>query len=421
MRDATNAPVRPVHVLHVLEAAAGGTLRYMENIAEATAGVNMVFGFAYGIARPDSRRAAFLDQIRESGWQTFPIDMRREINLTNDLSSLWQLRNVIKTFSPDIIHCHSSKAGALGRLAATLQAARPIRLYSPHALAAPLGGQYLKIEKFLSRYTERFIAVSESERQEIIAYSLCKPEFADVIYPSIDFEYFKPASKQAARQSLGLSSGPIILAIGRVTPQKDPESYIAIMKRVHAKRPDVRGFWVGSGDGGEKFTEMVNAAALGDVISVVGWQHDVRNYIAAADVQLTTSKFESFGYVNAEALAMHLPVVASNVTGTRDVMCEELRQWLYKPDDHEQASELILRLLDDPSKAHEVAVQGRRIMERNFNTERMRESLIATYSSALLHAGRESTISALKSARAGVEFAGVNHQGDKISVPAEKS
>jgi glycosyltransferase involved in cell wall biosynthesis len=408
MRVAVSSAVRPVSALHVLEATAGGTMRYMENIAEATAGLNIVLGFAYGVARSDSRLEPLLNRIRDSGWQTFPIDMRREINVIHDFSAFWQLRKVIQSFSPDILHCHSSKAGALGRVAGMLQWARPVRLYSPHALAAPLGGHYLRIEKLLSGYTERFVAVSESERQEIIEYSLCKPEFVDVIYPSIDFDHFKPASKKEARRLVGLGSGPIVLAIGRVTPQKDPASYIAIVKRVVARRPDARGIWVGSGNGDKRFMEMVNAAGLGDVISVVAWQHDVRNYIAAADVMLTTSKFESFGYVNAEALAMHLPVVASNVTGTSDVMREELQQWLYQPDDHEQAAALIFRLLENPRLAHEVGAQGRRIMLRSFNTERMRESLVASYSLALRQAGKTMPISVLNSTSPTVELAGAS-------------
>ena len=421
MRDAIYAPVRPVHVLHVLEATGGGTMRYMENIAEATAGINMTFGFAYGVSRADSKLAPFLDRIQKSGWHMFPVDMRREINLPSDFLALRQLRKVIKAFSPDILHCHSSKAGALGRVAGALQSVRPLRLYSPHALAAPLGSKYLKIEKFLSRYTERFIAVSRSERQEIIDFSLCKPEFVDIIYPSIDFEHFKPASKTEARQNLGLGSQPIVLAIGRVTPQKDPESFIAIMKRLHAKRPDARGIWVGSGDAGKGFLDLVDAAGLGGVISVVAWQHDVRDYIAAADVFLSTSTFESFGYVTAEALAMHLPVVASDVTGTRDVMRDELREWLYKRGDHEHASDLIVRLLDDPDNAHEVAVLGRKIMVRSFNNERMRESLIASYSSALNNAGRKSTIPAFNAVTASVEFVGGGRPRGDLSVRADKS
>ena len=76
--------------------------------------------------------------------------MRREVEPLRDLKALFRLRKVIQDFTPDIVHCHSSKAGALGRIAAVLQfRRRPVRLYTPNALAVPLGRHYLTIEKLI--------------------------------------------------------------------------------------------------------------------------------------------------------------------------------------------------------------------------------------------------------------------------------
>ncbi len=413
--NASHTPVRPIHALHVLEATAGGTMRFMENIADATEGINVVCGFAYGTSRADSRLEPFLKRIRERGWETFPIDMRREINLFKDFASLQQLRRVVRTFSPDIIHCHSSKAGALGRAAAMLQATSPLRIYSPHALAVPLGDKYLAIEKLLSRHTERFIAVSESERKQILDFSLAESPRVDVIYPSIDFEHFKPASREEARQVLGLGSNPTVVSIGRLTAQKDPDSFVAIMKRLHARRPDVRGIWVGSGEDEKRFHEKVAAAGLSEVISTVSWLHDVRTHIAAADVFLSTSRFESFGYVTAEALAMHLPAVASDVTGTRDIMRDELQEWLFKPGDYDRAADLLFRLIDDGELASKVGQLGRQLMMRCFSTERMRDSLIKVYTSVLSTARRKSPFPSLGTVAANAEFARNRRPQDDVA------
>ena len=142
---------KPLSVLHVLEATLGGTLRYMENIAEATQGLHMVSGFAYGTERADSRLEPFLARISNLGWRCYPVDMTREVHPLHDLKACLRLRQIIAHFAPDIIHCHSSKAGALGRAAVFFQRRRPARVYSPHALAAPLGSIYLEIEKILSK------------------------------------------------------------------------------------------------------------------------------------------------------------------------------------------------------------------------------------------------------------------------------
>ena len=377
------SPLRPLRVLHVLEATLGGTLRYMENIAEATDGLDIVSAFAYATARADSRLGPFLKRISALGWTCYPVDMRREVRPWTDLKAWFQLRCAVDHFAPDIIHCHSSKAGALGRASVFLRKEHPARVYSPHALAAPLGSIYLKIEKLLSRSTERFVAVSDTERKEILDFSLAEEDSVSVVYPSVDVRHFQPLSRQNARQTLGISSSPLILAIGRLTAQKDPVAFLRVMEHLHARQPDVRAIWVGSGEGEAEFLSKIAAAQMQDVVRVVPWQHDVRLYIAAADVLLSTSRFESFGYVAAEALAMERPVVASDVTGTRDIMQRRFGEWLYPLDQTPLAAELILKLLNDPALSVATGGLGRSQIEMLFGIERMRDSLMQAYGAVL--------------------------------------
>jgi glycosyltransferase involved in cell wall biosynthesis len=256
-------------------------------------------------------------------------------------------------------------------------------VYSPHALAAPLGSIYLKIEKLLSKSTERFVAVSDTERKEILGFSLAPEKSVSVVYPSVDSEYFQPSSRQLARQILGIGSAPLILAIGRLTAQKDPIAFLRVVECVYAQQPDVRAVWVGAGEGEPDFLSSVRAAGMEHVIRLIPWQHDVRTYISAADVLLSTSRFESFGYVAAEALAMKRPVVASNVTGTRDIMLDRFGEWLYPQDRTDIAAGLVLQLLRDPDASVAIGDLGRSEVEKQFSTERMRQSLMRAYCAAL--------------------------------------
>ena len=385
----------PVRVLHVLEATAGGTMHFMENIAEAIEGVNVTSAFAYGLARADSHLEPFLAKIRSRGWYTFPIKMCRQINACADAVAIRELGRAIKLFSPDILHLHSSKAGGLGRLSAALHRSSAIRLYSPHALASPLGSKYLKIERWLTRYTDRFVAVSESERQEMIRLLNVSAASVDVVYPSIDPEYFAPMRQGEARRRLGLGDNPLVVSIGRLTLQKDPMSFIQIVRRLHEKRRELRGVWIGSGEGEEEFREQVKAAGLGNVVSVVPWMHDVREYIAAADVLLSTSRFESFGYVTAEALSMLRPVVASAVTGTRDIMTERLQKWMYPRNDFDHAARLLDGILTERGEASELAEYGRSLVIRRFSVDAMRERLTGVYTTALMSMRRHGTFPSL--------------------------
>lgn len=373
----------PIRVLHVLEATLGGTLRYMENIAAATEDTQIVFGLAYGSARADSRLQPLLERARAMGWLTYPIDMRREIGPRNDFSAFVKLRQAIGRFKPHILHCHSSKAGALGRAAASSRLRRPIRLYSPAAIAAPLGAKYLKIEKMLARYTDRFVAVSDSERADIVGWSLAEQSSVDVVYPWIDLGYFKPSSRHHARLSLGFGPGPMVLGMGRLTAQKDPTSFVTIIKQLHLQHPNINAVWLGSGEGERSFRNAVAEASLEGVIRLVPWQHDVRAYIAAADVLLSTSIFESFGYMVAEALSMEVPVVATDITGTCDIMRGELRDWLYPVGHYDRAVRLLSALLQDSGKALTIGRIGRSEVKRRFTAEHMRGALMGSYAKAL--------------------------------------
>src|SRR5688500_6152728 len=106
-----------LRVLHILEATLGGTRRYLEDIALATAAADVDMGLVFGTRRADANFNAALKTFYDCGWWCRPVDMRRAVSLS-DVAAVVSVRRVIRAFSPDLIHCHSAKAGAIGRLAA---------------------------------------------------------------------------------------------------------------------------------------------------------------------------------------------------------------------------------------------------------------------------------------------------------------
>ena len=377
---------KPIRVLQVIEATLGGTLRYLENIAAATENSGLQLGLAYGTHRADSRLAPLLKKVETYGWRTYEVDMRREVEPKRDLSALLSLRRVIRDFQPDITHCHSSKGGALGRIASVLQRNTPVCLYTPNALAVPLGEKYLRIERMIGRFTDGFIAVSDSERDEIESFGLGKHSSIDVVYPLIDSDFFAPLSRSEARALLDLEDAPTVLGIGRLMAQKDPGSFVEIIRRLRVVMPTMQAIWLGSGEGEAEFREQINEANLQGVIRIIPWQHDVRRYIAASNVLLSTSRFESFGYMVAEALSMALPAVATNITGTCDIMRGDLRSWLYPRGDHARATDLLAELLGDQQRAAHVGALGRAEIVRRFSVGAMRDALLSTYTASLKRA-----------------------------------
>jgi glycosyltransferase involved in cell wall biosynthesis len=336
--------------------------------------------WVYSTTRANSGLPSVLEQARSSHWELFKLDMDRSINPASDFRNAMKLRAIIRRSAPDIVHCHSSKAGGLGRLALIGLPGRPKLLYSPHAVAARLGAQYIFIERGLSGLTDRFAAVSDSEREEIVHYGIGRKSDIDVVYPSIDTDYFAPASRVEARLRLGICvDTPLVLGIGRLTPQKNPLAFVEIIRRLLSNSPGLQAMWVGDGEMRSGMQNVLRDHALEQKITIAGWQDDVRQYLAASDLLLSTSRYESFGYTVAETLAMERPAVATNVAGTTNIMQQELKGLLYQPDDYDDAARLASGLLSNPQRATVIGLAGRRIVMNEFSKARMIRALNNCY------------------------------------------
>ncbi len=370
-----------LRVLHVLEATLGGTLRYLENMTTALTPSPVNFGLAYATRRADHRLEPALEVARQLGWRLFPIDMRREVHPASDVACAYTLAAAIRSFRPAILHCHSSKAGALGRIASYGAWPRPRVVYSPHALAPEK--HYLRIERTFSHLTDRFLAVSDSERDQLVGLGIGTTDSIGVVYPTIDTDVFAPRDHLCERRALSLPDGPILLGIGRMTRQKRPLDLLEVLKLVRASIPSAVGVWVGDGEQRSLFAEKARDMGLAANVRVTGWVKDVRPYIGAASVIVSTSAFESFGYNVAEALAMERPVVATRVCGTMDVLPSSLGDVFFEVGETADAARKCIAILSSRTVSEQLGREGRKIVINRFSMKRMREGLVGFYSETL--------------------------------------
>lgn len=370
----------------MIEATLGGTRRYVEDVFEACSGSGTVNGIVYASARADDGFLELLPRMRAAGWQIFHIDLHRAIELREDLAHARVLRAIFDRFQPDVVHAHSSKAGAIARLANFARRPRARLVYSPHAVAVHLGYKYVLIERLLATQLDILSVVSESERREVLGLGLVSERKVRVVTPTIRAERLAPRSQREARAHLGLDEGPYIVSIGRLAAQKDPLGFLEIVAALRDEIPNARAIWVGDG---ELFTEMqhrIEELRLGDAVTIAGWQTDVRPYLAASDVFVSSSTYESFGYVTAEALAMGRPVVASAINGTIDIVTLDTETCLYQPRDYRAAATATARLLRDPAFAAEIAERGRARVLDAFSPATTRRQLLETYRDAFVPA-----------------------------------
>jgi glycosyltransferase involved in cell wall biosynthesis len=372
-----------MRVLQVLEASLGGTRRYLEDVSDSL-GDGENNGLAYSLDRADGGFLRLLEKLRCAKWSLFEVDMRREIRPVHDAKCAAELRRIYRLFRPDVVHAHSSKAGALSRLATVGMKRRPGIVYAPHSIASNVSYLYGLIEKLLAMRLDIITAVTQSERDEIIGLGLLPPERVHVVVPAIPAATFAPRSRAEARSNLGFGVGPLVVGVGRLTRQKDPLAFVELASELRRRVPGLRAIWVGDGELRSAMEERIVDLDLQQCVSIAGWLEDVRPYLAAADLFVSTSRYESFGYVTAEALAMGLPVVATEITGTVDVVRTDIAEQLFPLDDRDAAVQRAVHILTNPDAAAGIARRGRESVNAAFSVDATRRGLQGAYEAALL-------------------------------------
>lgn len=365
-----------------MEATLGGTRRYLEDVVQAL-GRGDQYGLVYSLDRADGAFLSLLETLRGAGWELFELNMRREIEPFYDLRCAIALQRIYRTFRPDVVHAHSSKAGGLTRIATLGMKNRPGIVYTPNSIAANVSWIYGVLEKVLALRADIIVAVTESERDELQRLNLLPAYRLRIAVPTIPSDRFSPRDRSAARLALGLGAEPTVIGIGRLTAQKDPIAFVELAAELRTKIPELRAIWVGDGELRGAVEARIAELDLHSCVSITGWLEDVRPHIAAANLFVSTSRYESFGYVTAEALAMACPAVATRITGTVDVVTTDTDEQLFQPGDLRHAAGLAVRFLTDPDFAAEVGARGRAYVNHAFSVAETRSGLDAAYRAAL--------------------------------------
>ncbi len=260
--------------------------------------------------------------------EVFPIpSLVRQVAPVSDLRALASLRAAIRSFRPMVVHTHSSKAGILGRLAARLENV-PAVIHTVHGFGftplqrAPVRMAFRAAEGILARFTDHFVTVSERDRQRGIEMGLFPSGRATVIRAGIDLEKFRAvANGDAARDRLGVpADSPLVAQVGNFKPQKAPLDFVRVAALVRERVPEAWFVMVGDGPLRAAAEELARSLGVADRMIFCGWWDDVPGLLAATTVSVLTSRHEGLPCSVVESLAAGVPVVATAVDGTVEVV-----------------------------------------------------------------------------------------------------
>jgi glycosyltransferase involved in cell wall biosynthesis len=224
----------------------------------------------------------------------------------------------------------------------------------------------------MARWTDHFIAVSQNNLREGAALGVVPPERASVIRSGIDLERFRRgAGGGDARRRLGVpESAPLVVQIGNFKPQKAPLDFVRAAAVIAREVPEAWFVMVGDGALRPAAEELASDLKVADRMVFCGWWDDVPGLLAASRVSVLTSCHEGLPRAAVESLAAGVPVVATAVDGTPEVVKDGRNGFLVEPGDVNGIARRVRALLRDDELHRRLAAAAADGLEE-FDIDRM--------------------------------------------------
>ncbi|KRE97504.1 mannosyl transferase [Nocardioides sp. Soil774] len=311
------------------------------------------------------------------------------INPREDATALRRLVRICRDEQFDVVHTHSAKAGALGRLAAH-RAGVPVIVHTYHGFPfhdfqdAVHHAVYVGIERRLARITDVVLAIGTGVATEALRRGLARPSALRTVPPVVDGRtVLKDATTTAAaRVALGLSpDATVVGTVGRVDYQKAPEHFVAAIKSMQHR--EAVGLWIGSGPEVDGMRRLVGELGLRERMLFVGERDDVAALLPAFDVFAMASRYEGLPCAMVEAMRCGLPVVATAVNSVPDLVVPGESGVLVPAGRPHALARALDDLLDHRPTADRLALEGQVRAGAPFDAQRLSDVLDEVYSEAL--------------------------------------
>jgi glycosyltransferase involved in cell wall biosynthesis len=313
--------------------------------------------------------------------------LKHPVSPLSDMLGLFKLRAHFKKSGIDLVHTHCSKAGILGRLAARL-AGVPAIVHTAHGWSfnptqpSWLRGTYVALERMAAACSDRLIVVSSFNRDAGLQAGVGRSEQYEVLHSGIDCDQFRrpQTGRDTVRARLGF--GPAHKVVGTIAclkPQKAPLDFVRAAAAAHERDGNLRFFIAGDGELRAAVAALVKERGLQDVVQLLGWRRDVTDLLHAMDAFLLTSLFEGLPRAVLQAMAAGIPVIATAVDGTPEVVEDGVSGLLVPPARPDLAAERLLQMLGDNALRERCVLGASRRLNDAFDIKRMVRDLDRLY------------------------------------------
>lgn len=353
-------------ILFVAEAMGGGVFTFLVGLCNELAEYYDIY-VAYGIRSqtPDDFRKYFDDRIRLMRVRNF----ERSIDPRHDLGAFLELRKIADRVKPDLIHLHSSKAGALGRWA--FNGKKIPLFYTPHGYSFLMSNynvtkrlSYRMVEKLSAIRSCTTISCSEGEHRETLKLT----KNARFVNNGINVDEMKRMMEAIGECEEESSS---IFTLGRICFQKNP----ALFNEIAMKMPDLHFVWIGDGE----LRDVLSAPN----IEVTGWlnREEAMRKSMSSKIFILTSLWEGLPMSLLESMYLKKLCLVNDVIGNRDVIKTGFNGYVCSTSD--DFVRVIRKVLADPDLFAKIVAQAKKDIEEVYNTRIMASKYREIYEEAL--------------------------------------
>jgi glycosyltransferase involved in cell wall biosynthesis len=337
---------------------------------------------------------SLLDRVRAGGVPLKIIDpLRRAIQPWRDAVSYRQLKTILRSFKPEVVHTHSAKGGILGR-AAAWSLGTPAVIHTVHGAPwHPWQGRgarrfFQTCERWAAGRCHAIVSVADAMTDLMVSAGVAPREKFTTVYSGMDVEPFLHAEQHRDRVRRELGYRPehvVVCKIARLFKLKGHDDVIQAARTVVAQMPFVRFLFVGDGIFRQRLARDISAAGLSDFFQFTGLTPPERipGLLAASDIIVHASLREGLARVLPQALIAGRPAVSYDVDGAREVVITDQTGILVPPRDVQQLTAALTRLAADPALRDRLGREGRQRFTDVFRHDRMTAQLRQLYQNVL--------------------------------------
>lgn len=329
-------------------------------------------------------------RIRQLGRRLHPLD---------DIRAFWAVLRTMFREKPDVVHTHTAKAGALGRVSAFIfnavrrpsQRAIVFHTFHGHVLEgyfSPLASQSVRLaERLLASVTDRIITISPRQRRDIVErFRIAGSDKVVTIALGLELQSLLQAPRSTAlREQLGVRADDFLIGyVGRFAPIKDLPTLVAAFAKALSDLPHAHLVLAGDGPTREQILKQIDSLDVANRVHLLGWVADLIELHTSLDVCVLTSLNEGTPVAAIEAMAAGTPVIATSVGGVPDVIEHGRTGLLVPPRDAAELARAIVGLARDPARRQEMAASARKDVAERFSPARLVEEIDSLYRAAFL-------------------------------------